>query len=230
MALLEDLDNQDLKDELLVIASCGAIADVVPLIGENRAMVSVALDLINSKKEKSHPAIYELLSKNVGERLINSTDIAFILAPRINAVGRLANAKLSFDFLTVDEPIKYQMIIEQLDNYNKIRQGKCANVYEEVSEYLKTHKIEQNAPAIILMNPDWHIGIIGIVASKIVEEYDKPCFLMTVDENNNARCSIRSNDLINVYDVLKENDQLDMKDPLLLEDICIVLYNVFMNG
>ena len=208
MALLEKHDNQDLKDELLVIGACGAIADVVPLIGENRSIVTYALELLNNKKEKSHSAIYELLSKNLGERPITSTDIAFILAPRINAVGRLANAKLSFEFLTTKEQIKYQMIMEQLDNYNAIRQSKCSETYDEIIDYLNKNKSEKNNPAIILLNSSWHIGVIGIVASKIVEEFNKPCFLMTVDENNNARCSIRSNDIINVYDVLKENEDL----------------------
>lgn len=208
MALLEKIENNDLKEELLLIAGCGAIADVVPLIGENRSIVSVALDLLNTKKEKSHKGIWELLSKNIQEKNITSTDIAFILAPRINAVGRLANASLSFEFLTTDDEFKIQMIIEQLDNYNKIRQAKCSDVYDEVVDYLKKNKNEQNNSAIVLINPDWHIGIIGIVASKIVEEFNKPCFLMTVDENNNARCSIRSNDVINVYNVLKENENL----------------------
>ena len=208
MALLENSSNQDLKDELLIIASCGAVADVVPLIGENRAMVAMTLELLNNKKEKSCEAIYELLKNNVQDRPITSTDIAFVLAPRINAVGRLANAKLSFEFLTTKEQIKYQMIIEQLDNYNKIRQAKCQETYDEIIDYLKKHKEEKNNPAIILKNPSWHIGIIGIVASKIVEEFNKPCFLMTEDENNNARCSIRSNDIINVYNVLKENEDL----------------------
>lgn len=208
MALLEKNENQKLKDELLVIAGCGAIADVVPLLGENRALVALTLEYLNTKKENSNEAIYELLSKNVSNRPITSYDVAFILAPRINAVGRLANAKLSFEFLTTNEKIKYQMIIEQLDNYNKIRQAKCAEVYEEVKDYINKYKKEAQAPAIILKNPSWHIGIIGIVASKIVEEYNKPCFLMTEDENNNARCSIRSNDVINVYNILKENEEL----------------------
>ena len=140
MSLLEKYDDNDLKDELLIISACGAVADVVPLIGENRALVNTALELLNTKKEKSHSAIYELISKNIGEKPITSTDIAFILAPRINAVGRLANAKLSFDFLTTKEPIKYQMIIEQLDNYNKIRQSKCSEIYEEVIEYLSSEQ------------------------------------------------------------------------------------------
>ena len=70
-----------------------------------------------------------------------------------------------------------------MDNYNKIRQAKCQETYDEIIDYLKKHKEEKNNPAIILKNPSWHIGIIGIVASKIVEEFNKPCFLMTEDEN-----------------------------------------------
>ena len=124
--------------------------------------------------------------------------VAFILAPRINAVGRLANASLSFEFLTTNEDNKLEIIIQKLDNYNKIRQAKCQEINEEISDYLRKNSQEKNNDAIILINSDWHIGVIGIVAAKIVEEYNKPCFLMTIDENNNARCSIRSNDLINV--------------------------------
>ena len=208
MALLKDIENDSLKEELLLIASCGAIADVVSLIGENRSMVHCALELLNSKKEKLHKGIYKLLSQNVSDRNITSTDIAFILAPRINAVGRLFNASLSFEFLTTEDDNKLDFIIEKLNNYNAIRQSKCTETYDEIKNYLNKNKDEANKPAIILINEDWHIGIIGIVAAKIVEEYQKPCFLMTVDENNNARCSIRSNDSINVYDVLKENQDL----------------------
>jgi len=207
IALLEDNTNQDLKDELLLIAGCGAVADVVPLLGENRAIVKVALDILNTKKENSHKGIYRLLSKNT-QKEITSFDIAFILAPRINAVGRLANAKLSFEFLTTNDNAKIDMIIQQLDNYNKIRQSKCQETSEEISQYLKNNSSEKNNDAIILINENWHIGIIGIVAAKIVEEYNKPCFLMTIDENNNARCSVRSNDSIDVYQVLKENENL----------------------
>lgn len=206
--LLENIEDEVLKNELLIIASCGAIGDVVPILGENRAMVSEMLNLLNTKKEQSQKAIYKLLSKNIKERDITSTDIAFILVPRINAVGRLANAELSFEFLTTDNDAKIDIIIEKLDNYNAIRQSKCAETYEEIKEYLNKNKEELKNPAIILINKDWHVGIIGIVASKIVEEYNKPCFLMTIDEENNARCSIRSNENYNVYEILAQNENL----------------------
>ena len=140
MALLENNANQALKDELLVISAVGAIADVVPLIGENRAIVTVALDILNNKKMDSHKGIYKILSKNLDGKDITSTDVAFILAPRINAVGRLANASLSFEFLIEEDENKIDFIIEKLDNYNRIRQSKCNETFEEVVEYLKNHK------------------------------------------------------------------------------------------
>lgn len=207
IALLEKIDNQKLKDELLIISACGIVADVVPLIGENRAMVTVALELLNSKKEDSSKPIYRLLSKNCKDK-ITSYDIAFILAPRINAVGRLANAKLSFEYLSEEDDIKLDMAIEKLDSYNKIRQSMCSETFDDIQNYLNKHPEEKNSPAVILINKDWHIGVIGIVASKIVEAYNKPCFLMTIDDNNFARCSIRSNENIDVYSILKENENL----------------------
>ncbi len=207
LALLDGIDDEKLKEELLVIASLGIVADVVPLIGENRSMVAVCLELLNKKGEEVSKPVYRLLKKNC-QNEITSYDIAFIFAPRLNAVGRLANASLSFEFLTTDNDTKLDIIIEQLENYNKIRQSKCLETFNDIQTYLTEHKEEKNNPAIILINPNWHVGIIGIVASKIVEEYSKPCFLMTVDENNNARCSIRSNEAINVYQTLKENEEL----------------------
>lgn len=208
MALLEDIKDEDLKDELLTVASCGAIADVVPLRYENRAIVKYGLELLNKKKEKSNLGIYRLLSQNIKDREFNSTDIAFILAPRVNAVGRLNSAKISFDFITSNNLSEIDLLIEKLNNFNSIRQSMCTSITDDVMNYLKNNPDEKENPAIILFNPDWHVGIIGIVAARIVEEYNKPCFLMTKDEENNARCSIRSNDLINVYQVLKENEEL----------------------
>ncbi len=208
MALLEQNNNIDLKEELLVIASIGAIADVVPLIGENRSIVALGLKLLNEKKENSNKGAYKLLYKNLKDKQYTSYDIGFILAPRINAVGRLGDAKLSFDFLNTTDDTKLDFIIEKLDNYNKIRQAKCQETYDEIFSIINSDTKEQNSAAIVLINPDWHIGIIGIAAAKVVEQFNKPCFLMTVDESNNARCSIRSNDSINVYEVLKENENL----------------------
>ena len=206
-ALLDKIDDNDLKDELLIISACGIVADVVPLIGENRSMVALALEILNQKQEKSHKGIYNLLSKNCKSE-ITSYDIAFILAPRINAVGRLANASLSFEFLTTDDDNKLGIIFEKLENYNKIRQAKCQETYDDIISHLKNNKSDVDNPAIILINQNWHIGVIGITASRVVEEFNKPCFLMTIDDNNFARCSIRSNETINVYKVIKENEQL----------------------
>ena len=143
---VKDINNQNLKDEILLIASCGAIADVVPLLGENRSIVAVALEILNTKKENSNKGIYKLLSNNIKDREFKSEDIAFVLAPRINAVGRLSSAKLSFDFLNETNDTKLDMLIEQLDSYNAIRQSKCQETFEEIKEYLNNNPNEIRNP------------------------------------------------------------------------------------
>jgi len=197
----------ELLEKLQLISSCGIIADVVPLLNENRSMVAYAIENLNKKGETLHKGIYRLLTQ-CGAQNITSTDIAFLLAPRINAVGRLASANLAFEFLTTTSETRINAIISELNNYNAIRQSKCLEVYEDAIRYIENNPQEKSNNAIILINKEWHIGIIGIVAAKIVEKYNKPCFLMTIDENNNARCSIRSNEGINVYKILKENENL----------------------
>lgn len=207
-ALLEEIDDTKLKDELLIISAVGAIADVVPILGENRALITIALELLNFSKNCPSKPVYTILKQNIKDRLITSTDIAFLLAPRINATGRLKDASIAFDFLNETNDNKLDMMLEQLNNYNAIRQAKCEETYNDVVAYINSNEKEKTNPAIILYNPSWHIGIIGIAASKAVEKYNKPCFLMTKDEQNVLRCSIRSNEAINVYEVLKENEEL----------------------
>ena len=193
--------DQDENKELLALACTGTISDVVPLIGENRTIVSRGLDVINNGANKGISLLFKSLSKDN----ITSTDIAFLLTPRINAVGRLSTPELAFDFLTQNNDSSLNFIIEKLDNFNKIRQSLCENIYLEAKELAK--KCADDT-AIILFNPDWHIGIIGIVASKIVEDTQKPVFLVTKDTHNIARCSIRSVRGYNVYEILKKNSDL----------------------
>ena len=197
LALLE----QDENEELLALACTGTISDVVPLIGENRTIVSRGLDAINNGANKG----ISILFKNLAKNNITSTDIAFLLTPRINAVGRLSTPELAFDFLTQNNESTLNFLIEKLDNFNKIRQSLCENIYLEAKELTKDCL---NESAIVLFNSDWHIGIIGIVASKIVDDTQKPVFMVTKDTNGVARCSIRSVAGYNVYEILKKNSDL----------------------
>ncbi len=193
--------NKNEDNELLPLACVGTISDVVPLTGENRTIVTKGLNLINQNQHKG----ITMLFKNNCRNNITSSDIAFILTPRINAVGRLSTPELAFNFLIEENENSLNFILEKMENFNKIRQSLCEQIYIEASQMAKD---SINDSAIILYNKDWHLGIIGIVASKILEDYYKPVFMMTSDENNIGRCSVRSIKNFNVYEILKSNSEL----------------------
>lgn len=205
-ALLEKYNKLDFIYSIIPYVTIGTVSDVVPLIGENRYFVAKGLQLISEGK---HYGIKKLLESAgyVLEQGITSEQIAFGIAPRINASGRLDTIEDALKVLISDNKQEIEMSIISLNNFNKIRQELCESIFLEAEEMLL--KEGNKASSIILFKPDWHIGIIGIVASKLVEKYYKPAFLMTFsEEKKQVRCSARGVNEVNIYDVLSENAQL----------------------
>ena len=205
-ALLEKYGKTEYIYDLLPFVAVGTVADIVPLIGENRYYVTKGLELISNGR---HWGLQELL-KNAGykpENGITAENIAFGIAPRINASGRLDTVEAALKVLISDNKQEIQMAITELDNLNKIRQTLCQDTFLEADAMLQ--KEGNNNPAIILFKHDWHVGIVGIVASKLVEKYYKPVFLMTYsDETKQIRCSARSVSGVHLYEVINENSGL----------------------
>lgn len=205
-ALLEYYKKLEFIYDIMPYVTIGTIADVVPLVGENRYFVAKGLQLISSGK---HYGIKRLL-ENAGyvlEQGITSEQIAFGVAPRINASGRLDTVEDAVKVLVSDNKQEIEMAIISLNNFNKVRQELCDSTFLEAEEMLKTEGNDENA--IILFNPKWHIGIVGIVASKLVEKYYKPTFLMTYsEETKQIRCSSRGVSGLNIYDILTANEDL----------------------
>lgn len=204
--ILNYYNKLDFIYEILPYVAVGTIADIVPLVGENRYFVAKGLQLISSGK---HYGLKRLL-ENAGYSLdngITSEQIAFGVAPRINASGRLDTIEDALKVLVSDNKQEIEMSIISLNNFNKVRQELCENIFLEADEML--NKEGNNSNSIILFNPKWHLGIIGIVASKLVEKYYKPVFLMTYsEETKQIRCSARSIEEVNIYDVLSANAEL----------------------
>lgn len=199
-ALLDEFKNNEndyskLKEEIISLSAIGTIADVVPLIGENRTIAAYGLNFINKGALKGVKRLFDGQNKT---DLIKSDDIAFILAPRINAAGRLDVPETSFKLLTEDSILQLDMIIEKLNSLNSIRQNLCDKTYNEALSMLSRPK-----DCIVLYNKDWHIGIIGIVASKLVEKFNVPVFLMTSDDKNVYRCSIRGIEAVDIAKTLQ---------------------------
>lgn len=206
--LLEYYNNLEFIYDILPYVAVGTIADLVPLIGENRYFVAKGLQLISSGKHLGLKKLLESAGCSL-DQPITSEQIAFSVAPRINASGRLDTIEDALKVLVSDNKQEIEMSIMSLNHFNKIRQDLCENIFLEADEMLKNEAISEGNNAIILFNPKWHIGIIGIVASKLVEKYYKPTFLMTYsEETKQIRCSSRGVTAVNIYDVLSANAEL----------------------
>ena len=202
-ALLERYNKLEYVFEILPFVAVGTVADIVPLVGENRYFVTKGLDLITNGK---HYGLSRLLESAGCKGRINSEDIAYGIAPRINASGRLDTVDDALKVLLSDNKQEIEVAVQSLNEFNRVRQELCREIFEQADEMYKKDK---NHDAIVLFNKDWHIGIIGIVASMLVEKYYKPTFLMTYsDETKQYRCSARSIDGINLYDVIAQNAEL----------------------
>lgn len=205
-ALLEHYQQLEFIYDILPYVAVGTVSDVVPLIGENRYFVAKGLQLISSGRHYGLKRLLEIAGY-VLEQGITSEQIAFGVAPRINASGRLDTVEDALKVLISDNKQEIEMSIVSLNNFNKVRQELCENIFLEAEEMLKTQGNTDNA--IILFNPKWHIGIIGIVASKLVEKYYKPTFLMTYsEETKQVRCSARGISELNIYDIISANSEL----------------------
>ena len=186
--VLERFEKLDFSTEILPFVAVGTIADIVPLIGENRYYVLRGLDLISKGKHYGIKRILENAGYNNIEDGITAEQIAFGVAPRINASGRLDTVKEAVTVMISDNKQEVELAVMALENYNKIRQDLCSEIFAQADKMAE----HDRSNVLVLFNQDWHIGIIGIVASKLVEKYGKPTFLMTYsEETKQYRCSAR---------------------------------------
>lgn len=204
-ALLEQKKDYDFVNELLPFVAVGTIADVVPVLYENRSFVAAGLKLIESGR---HYGLTKLLASCGYDAAngITSENIAFGIAPRINAAGRLDTVESAIKLLISENKSEIDVCIEELNNFNSIRQDICENIFNEAVEMIQNEPPQEG---IILYKQGWHIGIIGIVASKLVEKFYKPVFLMTLDENTGLiRSSSRSIPEVHIRNVIADNSEL----------------------
>ncbi|MBR6098525.1 single-stranded-DNA-specific exonuclease RecJ [bacterium] len=201
-ALLNYYNKLDYIPEILPFVAVGTVADVVPLIGENRYFVTKGLELISNGK---HYGLSRLLaSAKLGEgKPLNSETVAFGIAPRINASGRLDTVESAVKLLISDNHSEIELAIQTLNDLNAARQTITQETFEQADDMLK--KEGNKNPAIILFNKEWQVGIVGIVASKLVEKYYKPTFLMTYsEETNQIKCSARGIEGVHLYECISE--------------------------
>ncbi len=200
-AIADSIGMKDLPFQYLDFVAVAGAADIVPLTGENRILVKYGLEKLNTDPRPGFKALIDKAGLKLGN--ISSSQIVFGLAPRINAVGRLGDASRAVKLLlskSYDEALYYAEILDR-ENRNR-REIDEEILYEAIEKVERELNLDEEI-AIILHKEDWHIGVIGIVASRLVEKFYRPSILLT-DVDGVLKGSARSIADFNLYEALKE--------------------------
>ncbi|MGD1044523.1 MAG: single-stranded-DNA-specific exonuclease RecJ [Bacteroidota bacterium] len=186
--------------DYLQYVTLATTADIVPLVNENRVMVKLGLELINSIPVPGIRALIETSGLSLGR--ISSGQIVFVLAPRINAVGRLGDANRAVEMLASDSYDHAVQIARVMEDENFQRRKIDEETFLQAQEIVEKFLEADNDSAIVLHQEAWHPGVIGIVASRLVERYYRPTIMMTTVDGV-AKGSARSISGFNIHDALK---------------------------
>ena len=176
----------------------GTVADVMPLQGENRRFVTQGLAMLKNTRRPGLSALMEQCGCD--PRNLTATGVGYMLCPRINAAGRMGQIDLAVELFLTDDPEKGAALAHALYDLNKKRQGVEAEIYDQVLEMLPSDQLPE---AIVLADEGWHQGVVGIVASRIAEEFACPTFLICLD-GEHGKASSRSFGGFNLFAALTE--------------------------
>lgn len=189
--------NIDMK-QFLDILSIAIIADVMPLIDINRTLVKEGLKLMMHSPRPASIIIRDFLNK----RSINSEDIAFQIAPRINSAGRLEDASIALNFFTATNTNTAYKQFELLGKLNDLRKET-----EQETTKKALLQVKEDDLVVVVAGQGWHEGVVGIIASRIVDKYSKPAIVLSLKDGV-AKGSARSVGEVNIYELIKANEHL----------------------
>ena len=164
-------------DFLLDLVAIGTIADMVSITDENRIFVKQGLELINDDPRIGLKMLLELSGIDTK---IDEQTVGFYIAPKLNSIGRMDSAKLGLTFLMAEEPVTARALAEQIEQYNIQRKQVTEDIVKDVIS--KIENSEKKQKNVIMVSGEYHEGVLGIVASNIVEKYQKPVFIMNEKE------------------------------------------------
>ncbi len=203
--LCERIGKRGLPLKYLDLVALAAAADIVPLTDENRILVNEGLNQVNLNPRPGIEALIEMSRLQPGH--LSSGQIVFTVAPRINAVGRLGDAERAVNLLIATNKKEAVKLAEVLETENYERRKIDVDTFESAKEIVDTEIDLDEDLAIVLHNGDWHPGVIGIVASRLVEKYYRPSVLLTTIDGI-AKGSARSINGFNIYEALEKCNDL----------------------
>ena len=197
-ALEEDEDF--VLEQYADLAAVGTVADVMPLIGENRFIVRRGLENIHSSQNQGLDKL--IRSAGIEPVRVDSTSIAFSIAPRINAVGRIARADRAVELLLTESPEQAGLISEELALCNSQRTAEETRIMEEAAQQIEQRPELLRERVLVVSGEGWKHGVIGLVCAKLLNKYGKPVLVISV-ENGEARGSARGIDGFSIYKLLE---------------------------
>jgi single-stranded-DNA-specific exonuclease len=178
-ALLRERGRARRAEEFLDIVALGTIADVVPLVGENRILATVGLERLNRTRQLGLRALLE--RAGIAGRKVTSGQVAFVLAPRINAAGRMGDAGQALRLLLARDEGEARACADSLEDDNERRRGFDEQATAEAAARVERELDWPQCASILLWSEDWHPGVLGIVASRMVERFQRPTVLVALD-------------------------------------------------
>lgn len=194
-------DFHDFLLDAMALTALGTVADVAPLVNENRVLVTYGLEALRHTRLKGLKAL--LVRCGLDKRLIQADDIAFRVAPRLNAPGRLDSARLSTDLLLTPAEPMIQEIVKELEESNRERQRLESKILGEARDKLLEEFDPEEEFMVVLADKAWHPGVIGIVASRLAEEFYSPVVLIALRDGQ-GKGSARSIPQFHLYRTLAQ--------------------------
>jgi single-stranded-DNA-specific exonuclease len=185
----------------LDLVALGTVADVAPLVGPNRIMVSRGLQLLGGNRRPGLQALARISGLNGSRGAVGVREVAFRLAPRLNAAGRLGDAMPAYRLLQEEDPVRARKLAADLEEMNRTRQKLQDTVLEAARQQVEWGEAGENV--LVVDGPGWHPGVVGIVAAKLAEQYDRPALVISIGEDGEGRGSARTAGGVNLYECLE---------------------------
>ena len=196
-----DLDMEIIY-KYLDIVMIGTIADVVPMIDENRLIIKKGLKIIKNTKIKGLSYLLNYLRLN--KKTLTTTDVSYYISPLINSLGRVGISRMGADFFLKDDDFDLYNIIEEMKEQNKQRRALEKNIFDDAMRKIKNLKIPLDKLSVIfLSSPKWHPGVIGVVSSRLAIKFNIPVVLVAV-EGDYGKASCRSVGDISIFNLLSD--------------------------
>lgn len=181
----------------LDMAGLATLSDMVPLLGENRAIAYFGIKVL---RKSTRPGIQKLLAKmKIEQKYLTEDDITFMLTPRLNAASRMDDPMRAYELLSAENEVEAGALAEHLTKINDNRKLIVAGIMREVK---KQFEKREERDVIVIGNPKWLPGVLGLVAGKIADEYEKPVFVWGKDENDLIKGSCRSDGSVSVVELM----------------------------